>query len=260
MNQDTKKDLYREVANLCRRTQARGATFFRYNAKTLVSLDRDTICPKAEEGNACRYCYRHDLQKAKRLKDTVYHTGPLTKTVRDALIYGLRELAMVLHKYGIKRSEFSIRTFSLSDFRYKDRDFWRAVWRTCRETEFKVHAITKQLPYVPFIASNVDGVQVSVDTNDVNHRRRAYTLRGNYKNVVVRGVELSEVDRWLRRFVDIVTIYHGNHVEGLKTYRTNHASHKTLCGKSQEECGTGAHVCCATGTCIDCRKCWPIQQ
>lgn len=250
----TKQDLYRTVKNLCTRTQNRGATFFRYNAKTLVSLDKDTVCPKAACGNACRYCYRHDLQKAKRLTDRTYYEGDLRADVIVALNYGLTGLREILEEYGMQPHEFSIRTFSLSDYKHEDRPFWRKVWSIVRAHGFKVHVITKQLDHAEWIASRVDHVQLSVDALDHPHRIKARQIFIGSGNISIRCVELSEADAWLREISDIVTVYHGNRVKGLETYRTNAASHKKLCARIQKQ--TTAAVCCVTGTCIDCRKCW----
>jgi hypothetical protein len=104
----------------------------------------------------------------------------------------------------------------------------------------------------------VENVQVSVDALDVDHRMQAYDLRMIHDNVVLRGVELCARDAWLRKQVDVQTVFHGWPIEGLETYRTTATSHKTLCKRIQKT--TDAKVCCATGKCITCRKCWKIAK
>lgn len=260
MEPETIDSLYYEFKKLAGRMETRGCPFIRVNSKTGLSMDRDSNCPKREAGNRCPYCYVRDLETLKYCNGSDYlpRAAQVTDEMRQGLHDFANELRRILRNHGTRIDHFSLRTFSLSDFRPEHRAFWREIWDYLRLLGVRCHVVTKQLDYVPFMAQHVENVQVSVDTLDKAHRRRAYKLAKQYPNVYLRAVELNNNDRWIRQYVDILTIFHGRPIDGIETYRTSGRSHKALCQRIQKE--TTARVCCGTGKCISCRKCWIKQE
>lgn len=237
-----------EVQRLVARFQRKGLTFVRYNAKTLVSLDVDNCCPKAEAGNMCAYCYRRDLQRRGRLKEQTYHNGTFSYSDRENLTAFCLEVRRIAPKLR------SIRTFSFSDYRPEHGTFWRAVWATIRKAGLRVHVITKQFAHVAYIAPNVDCVNVSIDSLEAGNWVPAELARRAHDNVIVRCVVLNENDHGIVKNADLITVYHGMRIDDVETYRTTATTHKKLCAKVQKEEKTA--TCCITGVCMTCGKCW----
>lgn len=242
------------MRRLIERYQRLGLTFVRRNGKTGVSLDLDNMCPKAEAGNQCQYCYRKGLETSKRMRPAQYHCGLALTPDLDLLRTFCEELRAIAPRLR------SIRTFSLSDYRPEDHAFWVAVWRTVRSCGLRVHVVTKQYGHVPDIAPHVDCVQVSIDSLEPGNHRAALSLRRRYDNVIVRCVVLNETDHAIARKADLVTVYHGLRIrdeqgtETVTTYRSNGTSYPALCRTVQRE--TRKPTCCITGHCDSCGKCW----
>jgi hypothetical protein len=241
-------DTIRKLKNAVAWAQRRGLTFVRFNGKTGVSLDVDNTCPKADSGNMCKYCYRKDLLRCGRLKDTVYHDGAVSET----MLQTLREFCGKVRAAAPKLR--SIRTFSLSDYRPEHGAFWQAVWRAIRKAGLRVHVITKQFTHVADIAPHVDCVNVSIDSLEAGNWVPAELARRAHDNVIVRCVVLNENDHGIVKNADLITVYHGMKIGDVETYRTTATTHKKLCAKVQKEEKTA--TCCITGHCDTCGKCW----
>jgi hypothetical protein len=248
MRAETKRKINRLIA----RAHRHGLRWIRPNAKTIVSLDVDNICPKAAAGDMCAYCYRKDMERAKRLRLQCYAPAELDSEKVGTLRQFCRDLRMLVP------CDFSIRTFSLSDCREEHLPFWQSVWGVIRAEGLRVHVITKQFHLVPRMVRHVDNVQLSIDSLEPRRHGAAIRLRDRYDNVFLRCVTLNAEDRDIRNGVDIVTVYHGWRVPGLETFRTTALTHRRLCRKVERE--TGIATCCATGQCDTCQKCWKLTK
>jgi hypothetical protein len=163
-----------------------------------------------------------------------------------------RELKKILKVYGFNR--FSIRVFALSDVERETVSFWRPILATMRQY-FNLHAITKQYSTIERLSDLLDRIQLSIDSVGSTDIMEAIKLRfsdpGKYR---IRCVMLSEDDAHLADVSDIITLYHGNTIDGLKTYRTNHASYLKLTQKTANVYQDRV-VCCQTGKCTSCGLC-----
>jgi hypothetical protein len=216
-------------------------------------------CPREEQGNPCSYCYKALLYKL--YGKTGFEQGKAFQqdfTLDAGFIVNLEsfseELASLLKRAG--HDTFSIRLFSLGDVKAEYLPFWRKVLTVLRR-RFKIHAITKQYGLIKKLARYLDMVQLSIDSQGTTDHAEAFRMRrrnpGKYK---VRAVILSPQDAHLATKADIITLYHGNTIKGVETFRTNHATYLQL-AKQWAESHPDKVVCCTTGKCTSCGQCHP---
>jgi hypothetical protein len=246
-------NLHRKVKNLIARFNKKGLGFLRYNRKTLVSTDIGNECPKEKEGNPCAYCYKALLYKL--YGKTGFEQGKVFQTcglIVDKLHDFCRELRKILKVYGISR--FSIRMFSLGDITDDSVPFWTEAITVMR-SYFHIHAVTKQYRIIQKIAHLLDNIQLSIDSVGSTDITEAIRLRfENPEKYRIRCVMLSDDDAHLADIADIITLYHGNTIEGLKTYRTNHRTYLRMANE-KAKVYENKTVCCQTGKCTSCGRC-----
>jgi len=254
MNMQTK---YNKVKTLVRKWHERGQLLYvRFNQKTLLSLDLGTICPKEVNGNPCRYCYKHQLHALyKQFKPNILYCAP---------IFNSGYMAIFLEEFRkIVEDNFSFRAFAISDIMPQHIRFWRKVFTFIRSRGFRVHAITKQYKIIKRIEDCVDIIQLSVDKhgNHVHNATMASMTARNPSKYKIRCAALNEDELWyFLPKVDIVTLYHGpKKYLNVPTFKYTMGKYYNKFAKqvegeyAKEHCVT---VCCTTGHCLDCQKCW----
>lgn len=253
-----KKNLYRKAKNLITRYQRKGLGFIRYNQKTVISLDISNSCPKEEQGNPCKYCYKHDLYqqhgKSGFEQGKVYQKGSVCN---EKLKCFLTEWKKLMKQYG--NEDFSVRLFSVGDYKPEHKEFWCNILQVFAQEGVKVHAITKQYEKIQDIAFYLSCVNLSVDNiHAENNLSRAIEAKKTLElitRVKIRSVVLNNADLTLGHKTDIVTVYHGKKREGLDTYRTDHKGYIALANKLDKEEYHGKVCCTKDGKCINCKRC-----
>jgi len=258
LTQTRQKNLYRKAKNLITRYQKKGCGFIRYNQKTLISLDISNSCPKEETGKPCKYCYKADLYR--QYGNSGFECGKMYYKggyKRETLITFLREWKKLLKQYG--KEDFSVRLFSMGDYKQEHKDFWRTVLSVFKQEKVKVHAITKQYFIISDLADLLNCINLSVDSiHNENSIESAILAKNTLElttRVKIRSVVLNNSDLSLGHKTDIVTVYHGNKREGIDTYRTTHKSYIALVNKLDNELFHGKTCCTKNGKCIDCKRC-----
>lgn len=248
--------LNRKVRNLVDKWHRKGRLgYIRYNAKTLLCIDLSNRCPKEECGSPCLYCYKADLyRRFKRFsKELTYGDGVFR--LKELLIF-LKELRSILSPH---MDYFSFRAFSFSDVRRRDIPFLRSVFSCIRRFSFfRLHVITKQHGLIKKLEDYVDNIQLSVDFHGVhlsNALKAAKTEKYKVRAVVLNEAELERALNTPE--IDIVTLFHGTkkrmREKGVKVFGPSMGAGY---GKMVAGIKSDKIICCQTGHCLSCRRCW----
>lgn len=217
------------------------------NGKTLVSFDLTTICPKAERGEACAYCYvetgRDTGVRAKRVKQyTPYEKDRWPLTMTDKLKRDVGGMG-------------GIRMFASSDYRASERRDVEKFLADCLLAGVKAKAITKQEIFVLHHHDHeaLATIHVSIDRLGTEWgkrrspigERKALSLKKRFGKVQIRAVCLSVEDVEYyggQDYIDILTLNHGRN--GFHWFK-----HEEVARIAEKYPG---RVCCSTSLCAGC--------
>lgn len=209
------------------------------NAKTGLSIDLTTDCPKRRAGKACSYCYVEASRKI----------GYNPKKVIDSCPYNGEIRGFSQNKVDFLNACGGIRMFSFGDYMVEHRETLGRVLDDCLAIGLSVKAITKVPEFVEHFHAHpaIRVINVSVDnTGDGVDWNTAKMLRKKYSKVRIRSAIMRPEDVKVLGFSDVFTF---NHALGLKSLGYRKFSKLENANYFEQLDGK---VCCSTGKCFSC--------